>query len=99
MRIILYANDSVILAFPCGKTYHIWANGQAKPGGVILNNKRILWGKPTSDSDCPIIHVSKNKTLSFAFSANDHKMYGHTLEDSIWMSVLDEKDHGHDLER
>ena len=101
MRLILYSKDSVTLVFPSGKTYYIWANEQAKPGGVIANGKRILWGQlPAKDinSDCPVIRLS-NKTFSFAFSANECKMYGHTLDESLWLSVLDEKDRGHDLER
>ena len=101
MRIILYANEAFSIVFPNGKLFSIWSNGMAQPGGIICNGK-IKWGEQSelNIKNYPTIQLSNTeKTLAFAFGADPNKMYGHTIEDSIWISVYDKKYRGHDVER
>lgn len=103
MRIILYANDILSIVFPKGKIYSIWTNGNASPGGIVCNG-RVLWGELLPNMNYqshPVLQLVENseKIVAFAFGADTNNIYGHTLEDSIWLSVYDHKHRGHDLER
>jgi len=104
MRTTLYSNEAITIVFPNGKIYSILTNEKANPA-CVLCGKKVLWGNvPEHVSDmllgAPVIKLQENgRIFAFAFGANTSTMYGHTLEDSIWISVYDEKHRGHDLER